>query len=167
MHLFRLRDPRLLRNMGLALDAQGISLRELQPLRPQHSGAAPPSGAPGCPGSPQEPCPIRQQGVTLNNHTPHMQCDSPAASTDTSTSKKKCDQEEGLLSHRTETRSLNVGDQEWWVSSHTKRNSDGVRGSWRRTAAQRRNGFYSTAEQQRLSATTIAADLWWLTGLSR
>ena len=124
MHLFRLRDPRLLRNMGLALDAQGISLRELQPLRPQHSGAAPPSGAPGCPGSPQEPCPIRQQGVTLNNHTPHMQCDSPTASTDTSTSAKKCDQEEGALGHRREARSLSAGDQAWWASSHTKRNSD-------------------------------------------
>ena len=98
MHLFGLQDPRLLWRMGLALDAQGISFREPQPLRPQHSGAVPPSGAPGCPGSPQEPCPIRQQGVTLNNHTPHMQCDSPAASTDTSTSKKKCDQEEGVVS---------------------------------------------------------------------
>ena len=42
--------------------------------------------------------PHQEQGVTLNNHTPHMQCDSPAASTDTSTSKKKCDQEEGVVS---------------------------------------------------------------------
>ncbi|OWK10140.1 hypothetical protein Celaphus_00005116, partial [Cervus elaphus hippelaphus] len=120
----RLRDPRLLRRMGLAFDAQGINLREPQPLSPQHSGAVPPSGAPGCPGSPQEPCTIGQQGVTLNNHTPHMQCDSPAASTDTSTSKKKCDQEEGVLGHRRETRALSEGDQEWWASSHTKRNSD-------------------------------------------
>ena len=119
-----LRDPRLLRRMGLAFDAQGINLREPQPLSPQHSGAVPPSGAPGCPGSPQEPCTIGQQGVTLNNHTPHMQCDSPAASTDTSTSKKKCDQEEGVLGHRRETRALSEGDQEWWASSHTKRNSD-------------------------------------------
>ena len=124
MHLFRLRDPRLLRNMGLALDAQGISLRELQPLRPQHSGAVPPSGAPGCPGSPQEPGTVRQQGVTLNSHMPRMPCDSPAASTDTSTSAKKCDQEEGALGHRREARSLSAGDQAWWASSHTKRNSD-------------------------------------------
>ncbi|XP_044782409.2 probable helicase senataxin isoform X3 [Bubalus bubalis] len=119
-----LRDPRLLRRMGLALDAQGISLRELQPLSPQHSGAAPPSGVPGCPGSPQEPGTVRQQGVTLNSHMPRMPCDSPAASTDTSTSAKKCEQEEGALGHRREARSLSAGDQAWWASSHTKRNSD-------------------------------------------
>ena len=52
-----LRDPRLLRRMGLALDAQGISLREPQPLSPQHSGAAPPLGTPGCPGVPRSQAP--------------------------------------------------------------------------------------------------------------
>ncbi|XP_057403854.1 probable helicase senataxin isoform X4 [Balaenoptera acutorostrata] len=123
----RLRDPRLLRRMGLGCEAKGKCLSELQPSSPQYPGATPPLGEPGFPGSHQDPTSIGQQppakGAAVNNHRPHAQCDAPAASTNASTSKRA--QEGGALSHRRETRAFTEGDQErrGSLSHHTKRNS--------------------------------------------
>lgn len=124
-----LRDPRLLRRMGLGCEAKGKCLSELQPSSPQYPGAAPLSGEPGSPGRHQDPTSIGQQppakGAAVNNHRPHAQCDPPAASTDASTSKRKCAQEGEAVSHRRETRAFPEGDQETCgsLSHHTKRNS--------------------------------------------
>ncbi|XP_068409081.1 probable helicase senataxin isoform X1 [Eschrichtius robustus] len=123
----RLRDPRLLRRMGLGCEAKGKCLSELQPSSPQYPGATPPLGEPGFPGSHQDPTSIGQQppakGAAVNNHSPHAQCDAPAAGTNASTSKRA--QEGGALSHRGETRAFTEGDQErrGSLSHHTKRNS--------------------------------------------
>ncbi|XP_061055698.1 probable helicase senataxin isoform X3 [Eubalaena glacialis] len=122
-----LRDPRLLRRMSLGFEAKGKCLSELQPSSPQYPGATPLLGEPGFPGSHQDPTSIGQQppakGAAVNNHSPHAQCDPPAASTDASTS--KCAQEGGALSDRRETRAFTEGDQErrGSLSHHTKRNS--------------------------------------------
>ncbi|XP_072816451.1 probable helicase senataxin isoform X3 [Vicugna pacos] len=124
----RLRDPRLLRRFGLIPEAKEQCLWEPQPPSPQPPGAAPPSGEPGSPGSHQGPAGTGQQsaakGAAPSNHRPHAQCDPPAASADAHTSKRKCDQEEGL-SHRRETRAFSEGDQERCGSGshHPKRNS--------------------------------------------
>ncbi|XP_036710448.1 probable helicase senataxin isoform X3 [Balaenoptera musculus] len=123
----RLRDPRLLRRMGLGCEAKGKCLSELQPSSPQYPGATPPLGEPGFPGSHQDPTSIGQQppakGAAVNRHSPHAQCDAPAASTNASASKRA--QEGGALSHRRETRAFTEGDQErrGSLSHHTKRNS--------------------------------------------
>ncbi|XP_032489831.1 probable helicase senataxin isoform X1 [Phocoena sinus] len=124
-----LRDPRLLRRMGLGCEAKGKCLSELQPSSPQYPGATPPSGEPGSPGRHQDPTSIGQQppakGAAVNNHRPHAQRDPPAASTDACTSKRKCAQEGEAVSHRRETRAFPEGDQETCgsLSHHTKRNS--------------------------------------------
>ncbi|XP_058380337.1 probable helicase senataxin isoform X2 [Diceros bicornis minor] len=123
-----LRDPRLLRRMGMIPEAKGKCLMDPQPLSPQHPGATLPLGEPGFPVSHQDLGSVVQQsttkGATPSNHRPHVPCEPPAASADASTRKRKCDQEEGL-SHRRETRAFSEGDQERHssVSHHTKRNS--------------------------------------------
>lgn len=123
------RDPRLLRRMGLGCEAKGKCLCELQPLGPRYPGATPPSGEPGSPRSHQDPTSIGQQppakGAAVNNHRPHTQCDPPAASTNASTSERRCAQEGKALSHRSETRAFTKGDQERRasLSHHTKRSS--------------------------------------------
>ncbi|XP_014637761.1 PREDICTED: probable helicase senataxin [Ceratotherium simum simum] len=123
-----LRDPRLLRRMGMIPEAKGKCLMDPQPLSPQHPGATPPLGEPGFPVSHQDLGSVVQQsttkGATPSNHRPHVPCEPPAASADASTRKRKCDQEEGL-SHRRETRAFSEGNQERHssVSHHTKRNS--------------------------------------------
>uniref|UniRef100_A0ABI7ZKI5 Senataxin n=1 Tax=Felis catus TaxID=9685 RepID=A0ABI7ZKI5_FELCA len=50
----RLRDPRLLRRLGIDPEAKGTCPRDPQPLSPQHPGATPPSGEPGFPLSHQD-----------------------------------------------------------------------------------------------------------------
>nr|XP_044634434.1 probable helicase senataxin isoform X2 [Equus asinus] len=122
-----LRDPRLLRRMGMSPEAKGKCLMDPQSLSPQHPGATPPSGEPGFPVIHQDVGSVQQsaaKGATLSNHKPHVQCDPPAASGDAATSRRKCDQE-GMLSYRRETRAFSEGDQEKYssVSHHTKRNS--------------------------------------------
>ncbi|XP_035935638.2 putative helicase senataxin isoform X2 [Halichoerus grypus] len=123
----RLRDPRLLRRMGLDPEAKGVCLRDPQPLSPQHPGATPPSGEPGFPGSHQDLGSAQQstaRGTALNNYKPHAQCEPPAAGTDVSTS-KRCDWEGGL-SHRRETRAFSEGDQDRWSpESHYSKRSPG------------------------------------------
>uniref|UniRef100_A0A7N5K5E1 Senataxin n=1 Tax=Ailuropoda melanoleuca TaxID=9646 RepID=A0A7N5K5E1_AILME len=121
-----LRDPRLLRRMGLDPEAKGTCLRDPQPLSPQQPGATPPSGEPGFPGSHQDPAGLQQsaaRGASPNNHRPHVQCEPPAAGPDVSTSRRRCDWEGGL-SHRREGRAFSEGDKETWSpeSHHSKRN---------------------------------------------
>ncbi|XP_064435577.1 probable helicase senataxin isoform X3 [Mirounga angustirostris] len=124
----RLRDPRLLRRMGLDPEAKGVGLRDPQPLSPQHPGATPPSGEPGFPGSHQDLGSAQQstaRGTALNNYKPPAQCEPPAAGTDVSTSKRRCDWEGGL-SHRRETRAFSEGDQDRWSpESHYLKRSPG------------------------------------------
>ncbi|KAM9642559.1 putative helicase senataxin isoform 6-T9 [Trichechus inunguis] len=123
----RLRDPRLLRRMSS--EAIAKLLRDAQSLSPQHSGATSPMGEPDFPITYQDLGSIVQQFTakvaTPSNHKSHMQCELPAASTDASTSKRKCEQE-GWLSHRRETRSFSEGEWETCssVTHHTVRNSD-------------------------------------------
>uniref|UniRef100_A0A8D2DD24 Probable helicase senataxin n=1 Tax=Sciurus vulgaris TaxID=55149 RepID=A0A8D2DD24_SCIVU len=120
----RLRDPRLLRRLGA--DAKGKFLRDPQPLSPQHPGATPPLGEPGFPITHQDlgsAVPLSAAKLPpQSNHTPPMQGEPPAVSSDASTSKRKCDPEEGL-SHRRETRAFSEGEQEKHssVAYHTKR----------------------------------------------
>lgn len=121
-----LRDPRLLRRLGLDPEAKGPCLRDPQPSSPQHPGATPPSGEPGFPGSPQDLGGAQQsaaRGAALNNHKPQAPCEPPAAGTEVSASKRRCDWEGGLSSRR-ETRAFSEGDQEKWSpeSHHSKRN---------------------------------------------
>ncbi|KAM9207324.1 putative helicase senataxin [Dugong dugon] len=123
----RLRDPRLLRRMSS--EAIAKLLRDAQSLSPQHSGATTPTGEPDFPITYQDLGSIVQQFTakvaTPSNHKSHMQCELPAASTDASTSKRKCEQE-GWLSHRRETRSFSEGEREICssVTHHMVRNSD-------------------------------------------
>ncbi|XP_025743905.1 probable helicase senataxin isoform X3 [Callorhinus ursinus] len=132
----RLRDPRLLRRMGLDPEAKGMCLRDPQPLSPQHPGATPPSGEPGFPASHQDLGGAQQsaaRGTALNNHEPHTQCEPPAAGTGVSTSKGRCDWEGGL-SHRRETRAFSEGDRgRWSPESHYSKRSPG----WDRTGPQK------------------------------
>ncbi|XP_071072979.1 probable helicase senataxin isoform X2 [Dasypus novemcinctus] len=124
----RLRDPRLLRRMGS--EATGKFLRDTQPLSPQHPGTTSPMGEPGFPVTHQDLVSTVQQPfakvATLSNHKPHVQCEPPAASPDVSTSKQKCGDQEGGLSHRREARAFSEGEQEKCSSMthHSKRNSD-------------------------------------------
>ncbi|XP_007942395.1 probable helicase senataxin [Orycteropus afer afer] len=117
----RLRDPRLLKRMGS--EAIGKLLRDPQSYSPQHSGATALTGEPGFPVTYQDLDSIIQQS-TLSNHRPHVQCELPAASADASTSKRKCDEQEGGLSHRNETRAFSEGEQEVCSSVTHLRNSD-------------------------------------------
>ncbi|XP_028353517.1 probable helicase senataxin isoform X1 [Physeter macrocephalus] len=124
-----LRDPRLLRRMGLGCEAKGKCLGELQPSSPHDPGATPPSGEPGSPRSHQDPTSIGQQppaqGAAVNNHRPHAQRNAPAAGTVAATSKRKCAQEGGALSHMSETWAFTEGAQErrGALSHHPKRSS--------------------------------------------
>ncbi|XP_025790789.1 probable helicase senataxin [Puma concolor] len=117
----RLRDPRLLRRLGIDPEAKGTCPRDPQPLSPQHPGATPPSGEPGFPLSHQDPGGAQlstARGTTLSNREP------PAAGTDVSVSKRACDWEGGL-SRRRETRAFSEGDRETQSpeSRHPKRRS--------------------------------------------
>ncbi|XP_073078489.1 probable helicase senataxin isoform X4 [Manis javanica] len=121
----RLRDPRLLRRMGM--DRKGQCLQEPQPLSPQQPGAAPPSQEPGFPVSHQNlgsVQPSTAEVAPLSSHQLPGPGDPPAASTEASTSKRKHGQEENL-SHRRETRAFSEGDLEKHSSEshHTERNS--------------------------------------------
>ncbi|XP_012576880.1 PREDICTED: probable helicase senataxin isoform X2 [Condylura cristata] len=108
----QLRDPRLLRRMGLAPEAH---LRDPQPPSPQHPAATPPCGEPGFPGSPQDlgsavpHSTIR--GASLGSHQPQAQSEPLAAGPEAASSKRKCEQG-GELSHRREARALSDGDQD-------------------------------------------------------
>uniref|UniRef100_A0A8C3YE28 Probable helicase senataxin n=1 Tax=Catagonus wagneri TaxID=51154 RepID=A0A8C3YE28_9CETA len=112
----RLRDPRLLRRIGLSPEAKGKCSWEPQPSSPQPPGAAPAPGEAGFSGSHQDPAGPGQQpatrGAAPNHHRPQAQGEPAAAGTDASTSKRKCDPEEGSLSRRRETRAFSEGGQE-------------------------------------------------------
>ncbi|XP_040338653.1 putative helicase senataxin isoform X2 [Herpailurus yagouaroundi] len=123
----RLRDPRLLRRLGIDPEAKGTCPRDPQPLSPQHPGATPPSGEPGFPLSHQDPGGAQlstARGTTLSNQNPPVQWEPPAAGTDVSASKRACDWEGGL-SRRRETRAFSEGDRETQSpeSRHPKRRS--------------------------------------------
>ncbi|XP_045325495.1 probable helicase senataxin isoform X2 [Leopardus geoffroyi] len=110
----RLRDPRLLRRLGIDPEAKGTCPRDPQPLSPQHPGATPPSGEPGFPLSHQDLGGAQlstARGTTLSNQNPPVQWEPPAAGTDVSASKRACDWEGGL-SRRRETRAFSEGDRE-------------------------------------------------------
>lgn len=114
----QVRDPRLLRRLGLNPEATVRCLRDPQPSSPQYPGSTPPSGEPGFPVSPQAVgSPMELSPATGSSHRPPGPCDHP----DTSTDPRKCDQE-GEHSHRRDTRALSEGDQERW-SQRPKRNS--------------------------------------------
>uniref|UniRef100_A0A452UPZ7 Probable helicase senataxin n=1 Tax=Ursus maritimus TaxID=29073 RepID=A0A452UPZ7_URSMA len=138
----RLRDPRLLRRMGLDPEAKGTCLRDPQPSSPQQPGATPPSGEPGFPGSHQDPAGAQQsaaRGAAPNNHRPHVQCEPPAGSA--------TEERPGLSVRGTRRRGA--------PRATTRRGTlAGTRGDWRRrTAVPRKEGFYSKATWHRLSAT--------------
>ncbi|XP_046954132.1 probable helicase senataxin isoform X2 [Lynx rufus] len=123
----RLRDPRLLRRLGIDPEAKGTCPRDPQPLSPQHPGATPPSGEPGFPLSHQDLGGAQlstARGATLSNQNPPVQWEPPAAGTDVSASKRACDWEGGL-SRRRETRAFSEGDRETQSpeSRHPKRRS--------------------------------------------
>ncbi|XP_043422159.1 probable helicase senataxin isoform X2 [Prionailurus bengalensis] len=123
----RLRDPRLLRRLGIDPEAKGTCPRDPQPLSPQHPGATPPSGEPGFPLSHQDLGGAQlstARGTTLSTQNPPVQWEPPAAGTDVSASKRACDWEGGL-SRRRETRAFSEGDRETQSpeSRHPKRRS--------------------------------------------
>uniref|UniRef100_A0A673VTR5 Senataxin n=1 Tax=Suricata suricatta TaxID=37032 RepID=A0A673VTR5_SURSU len=106
----RLRDPRLLKRLGLDPEAKGTCPWDLQPLSPQHPGATPPLGEPGFSVSPQDPGgPTR--GAALGTHQPPAQREPPAAGADVSASKRTYDWEGGL-GHRREGRASSEGGPE-------------------------------------------------------
>ncbi|XP_039085637.1 probable helicase senataxin isoform X3 [Hyaena hyaena] len=110
----RLRDPRLLRRLGLDPEAKGTCPWDPQPLSPQHPGATPPLGEPGFPSSHQDlggAQPPAARGAALGTHKPPVQREPPAAGTEASASKRTYDWEGGV-SHRRETRAFSEGDQE-------------------------------------------------------
>ncbi|XP_044899488.1 probable helicase senataxin isoform X2 [Felis catus] len=123
----RLRDPRLLRRLGIDPEAKGTCPRDPQPLSPQHPGATPPSGEPGFPLSHQDLGGAQlstARGTTLSNQNPPVQWEPPAAGTDVAASKRACDWEGGL-SRRRETRAFSEGDRETQSpeNRHPKRRS--------------------------------------------
>ncbi|XP_047687230.1 probable helicase senataxin isoform X2 [Prionailurus viverrinus] len=123
----RLRDPRLLRRLGIDPEAKGTCPRDPQPLSPQHPGATPPSGEPGFPLSHQDLGGAQlstARGTTLSTQNPPVQWEPPAAGTDVSASKRACDWGGGL-SRRRETRAFSEGDRETQSpeSRHPKRRS--------------------------------------------
>ncbi|KAM7092706.1 putative helicase senataxin isoform 2-T2 [Molossus nigricans] len=120
----QLRDPRLLRRMGLSPEARGSCLRDPEPLSPQQSGASPPSEEPSFPVSPQAlGSTVEQSTATGSSHRPHVPCD-PAAASAAPTNTSTCDQEVEH-SHQRETRAVRDGDQGMLssVSHHSKRDS--------------------------------------------
>lgn len=118
----QLRDPRLLRRLGLSLEAPAKCLRDPQPSSPQCPAAPLPSGEPSFPVSPQalgslvEPPP-----PPGSSHRPPGPCEPPAVSTEAATDPRRSDQA-GEPSHRRDTRALSEGDRERW-SQPPKRNS--------------------------------------------
>lgn len=123
----RLRDPRLLRRLGLDLEAKGTCPRDPQPPSPQRPGATPPWGEPGFPASHQDLGGAQlsaARGTTLGTHKPPAQCEPPAAGADVPASKRTYDWEGGL-SRRRETRAFSEGDQEKQSPDghHVKRHS--------------------------------------------
>lgn len=109
----RLRDPRLLRRLGLDPEAKGTCPWDPQPLSPQHPGATPPLGEPGFPSSHQDlggAQPPAARGATLGTQKP-VQREPLAAGTEASASKRTYDWEGGV-SHRRETRAFSEGDRE-------------------------------------------------------
>ncbi|KAM8804001.1 putative helicase senataxin [Rhynchonycteris naso] len=120
------RDPRLLRRMGMSVEAKGQCLWDPAPLSPQQAGATPPSGEPGLPVSPQVlGSPVELSTATGSSRTPHVPCDPPAAGAD---STPRTRGQAGGHSHQRETRASsgrNQRNQETHSSAscHTKRNS--------------------------------------------
>lgn len=115
----RLRDPRLLRRLGMVPETAGKFLGDPQPSSPQHPGATPPSGEPGFPVSHQDGRVVQQ-----TTDRTYVQYGSPDPRTASSLSITKYDQER--LSHRRETRAASDGDMERYGSGrpYTKRNSE-------------------------------------------
>ncbi|XP_006835057.1 PREDICTED: probable helicase senataxin [Chrysochloris asiatica] len=125
-----LRDPRLLKRMGS--EAIGKLLRDPQSSSPQHSGATAPAGEPSVPIISQDLGNMVQQPTAKmtspSNHSSHVLCELTAVSTDAATSKRKCGDQEGGVSHRRETRSetrpFSEEDQEMGSSVAYHRSSD-------------------------------------------
>ncbi|XP_014385376.1 PREDICTED: probable helicase senataxin isoform X3 [Myotis brandtii] len=118
----QLRDPRLLRRMGRSAEAPGNCLRDPEPRGPQHSEAAPPSGVPDFPMSPQTlDRALKLCMATWSSHRPHVPCEPPAASID---STNESDQQGGH-SHQREARAVSDRDQEMPSpgNHHPKRSS--------------------------------------------
>ncbi|XP_023601450.1 probable helicase senataxin isoform X3 [Myotis lucifugus] len=118
----QLRDPRLLRRMGRSAEAPGNCLRNPEPRGPQHSEAAPPSGVPGFPVSPQTlDRALKLCMATWSSHRPHVPCEPPAASID---STNESDQQGGH-NHQREARAVSDRDQEMPSpgNHHLKRSS--------------------------------------------
>ncbi|XP_066222892.1 probable helicase senataxin [Saccopteryx leptura] len=117
------RDPRLLRRMGVSVEAKGQCLWDPAPLSPQQAGATPPSGEPGLPVSPPAlGSPVEPSTATGSSHRPHVPCDPPAAGADATP--RSCGQA-GAHSHQRETKASSSRNQETHSSApcHTKRNS--------------------------------------------
>lgn len=120
----QLRDPRLLRRMGLSPEARGNCLRDPEPLSPQQPGATLPSEEPSFPVSPQAlGSTVEQSTATGSSHRPRAPCEPPAASTDPTVT-SACDRGGGH-SHQRETRAFSDGHQDMLmsVSRHAKRSS--------------------------------------------
>lgn len=118
----KLRDPRLLRRLGLSPEAPARCLRDPQPSSPQCPAGPPPSGEPGFPGSPQALGSLVEPPTAPgSSHRPPGACEPPAVSTETATDPRKGDQA-GEPSHRRDTRAVSEGDPERW-SQPPKRNS--------------------------------------------
>ncbi|XP_054440164.1 probable helicase senataxin isoform X2 [Pteronotus mesoamericanus] len=120
----QLRDPRLLKRLGLSSEAQGRCLRDPEPLSPQHHGATPPLGEPSCPVSPQALGATGEwSSASGSSHRPHVPWDPPAASADAAR-KSVCDREREP-SYRRDSRASRDRDREMPspVSHHTRRNS--------------------------------------------
>ncbi|XP_016052081.1 PREDICTED: probable helicase senataxin [Miniopterus natalensis] len=118
----QLRDPRLFRRMGMNPKAKGNCLRDPEPLSTQLPGATPPSGETSFPASPLA---LGSTGelstATGSNQRPHVPCEPPVASAD-STNKRTCGQG-GEHRRQRQTRAYSDGDQGMLssVSLHAKR----------------------------------------------
>ncbi|XP_060056425.1 probable helicase senataxin [Erinaceus europaeus] len=99
----RLRDPRLLRRLGMVPETAGRFLGDPQPSSPQHPGATPPSGEPGFPVSHQDVGRVVQQ---TTDRVPHIGAYSSSSTV--------CDQER--LGYRREIRAFSDGDKERYNS---------------------------------------------------
>ncbi|KAF6328092.1 senataxin [Rhinolophus ferrumequinum] len=118
----QLRDPRLLRRLGLSPEAPVRCLRDPQPSSPQCPAGPPPLGETGFPVSPQALGSLVEPPTAPgSSHRPPGPCEPPAVSTETATDPRKCDQA-GEPSHRRDTRAVSEGDRERW-SQPPKRNS--------------------------------------------
>lgn len=118
----QLRDPRLLKRMGISAEAPGSCLRNPEPWGPPHAVAAAPSGEPSFPGPPQALGPALELGTaTGSSYRPYAPWELPAAGVDFAS---KSDQKGGH-SHPRDTRAFSDRDQEVLspVSHHPKRSS--------------------------------------------